>query len=91
MISVTPTTIPLIWTSAGSEVNSYEVEWTYDGECSDVMGGSATVTGDMTSYTIEGLEEYIMYSITVNAMNDVSSAVSDITIGMTSETSKLIS
>ena len=90
MTSVTPTTIPVTWTSAGSVVNSYEVEWTYDGECSDVMGGRATVT-DMTSYTIEGLEEYITYSITVTATNDVGSAVSEVASGRTSEASETIS
>jgi hypothetical protein len=62
MTSVTSTTIPLTWTSAGSVVNSYEVVWRYDGECSDVRGGRATVAGTMTNYTIEGLEEYITYS-----------------------------
>ena len=58
---MTSTTIPLTWTSAGSVVNSYKIEWKYDGECSGVRGGRATLTGDMTSYTIEGLEEYITY------------------------------
>ena len=92
MISVTSTTIPLTWTSAGSEVNSYEVEWRYDGECSDVMGGRANVTvhEDMTSYTIEDLEEYITYSITVTATNGVGSAVSEVATVRTSETGEVI-
>ena len=90
MTSVTSTTIPLTWTSAGSVVNSYEVEWRYDGECSGVSGDSATVDGDMISYVIEGLEEYITYSITVTATNDVGSAVSEVATGMTSEAGKMI-
>ena len=93
MTSVTSTTIPLTWTiaSAGSIVNSYEVEWIYDGECSDVRGGKATVDGTMTSYTIEDLEEYITYSITVTATNDVGSAVSEVATVRTSEAGEVIS
>ena len=90
MTSVTPTTIPLTWTSAGSIV-SYEVEWRYDGECSDVRGGRATVPGSMTSYTIEGLEEYITYSITVTAANIVGSTVSEVATVRTSEAGEVIS
>ena len=91
MTSVTSTTIPLSWTSAGSVVNSYEVEWRYDGECSDVRGGSATVTDGMTRYTIEDLEEYITYSITVTATNDVGSDVSKVATVRTSEAGEVIS
>ena len=93
MTSVTSTTIPLTWTSAGSLVNSYsyKVEWTYDGECSGVRGGKTTVAGDMTSYTIEGVEEYITYSITVTATNNVSSAVSEVATVRTSEAGEVIS
>ena len=87
---MTSTTIPLTWSSAGSVVNSYEVEWRYDGECSDVRGGRVTVAGTMTNYTIEGLEEYITYSITVTATNDVGSAFSVTTVG-TSEAGEVIS
>ena len=87
--SVTATSLPVSWTSAGSVVNSYEVEWT-SGDCPDVDGGSATVTGGTTSYTIEGLEEYITYSITVDASNAAGSAVSEPATGRTSEASELI-
>ena len=79
-----------MWSSAGSIVNSYEVEWNYDGECSGVRGGRATVVGSMISYTIEGLEEYITYSVTVTAGNDIGSAVSDVTTVKTSAACKLI-
>ena len=90
--SVTPTTIPLTWTSAGSVVNSYEIEWRYyDGECSNVRRGSATVAGMMANYTIEGLEEYITYAITVTATNDAGSRVSEVATARTSESSELIS
>ena len=89
--TTTTTSISLSWTSAGSEVDSYEVVWRYDGECSEVMGGSTIVAGTMTSYTIEGLEEYITYSITVTATNDVSSAVSEVATVRTSEAGEVIS
>ena len=89
--SVTSTTIPLTWTSAGSVVNRYDVEWRYDGECSGVRGDRARVAGTMTSYTIEILEEYIAYSITVTATNDVGSAVSEVATVRTSEAGELIS
>ena len=91
MTSVTSTTIPLTWTSAGSVVNRYEIVWTYSGECSDVRGGRATVAGDMTSYTIESLEEYITYSITVTATNNVGSAISEVATVRTSEAGEMIS
>ena len=55
-----------------------------------MMGGKATAAGDMTNYTIEGLEEYITYIITVTATNDVGSAVSVTTV-RTSEAGEVIS
>ena len=65
------------------------MEWA-SRDCPDVDGGSATVTGGTTSYTIEGLEAYITYSITVEAGNAVGSAVSEPTTGRTNEASELI-
>ena len=85
---VTATSLPVSWTSAGSVVTSYEVMWT-SGDCPDVDGGSDTVTGGTTSYTIEGLEAYITYSIAVNASYAVGSAVSEPATGRTSEASEL--
>ena len=56
--TTTATSISLSWTSAGSEVDSYEVMWT-SGECPDgVDEGSATITE--TSYIIEDLREGIV-------------------------------
>ena len=86
---MTSTSIPLTWTSAGSEAVSYEVDWTYDGQCAGISGGRASVGVGMTSYTIENLEEAVTYSITVNATNAVGSAVSDTANGVTSEASKI--
>ena len=87
--SVTPTSIPVAWTSGGSEGVGYEVEWTYNGGCSGISGGSMSVGGD-TSYTIEDLQEYITYSITVRASNSLSTADSTAADGRTSEASELI-
>ena len=87
--SVTPTSIAVTWSSGGSEGVGYEVEWTYNGECSGISGGSMSVGGD-TSYTIEDLQEYITYSITVRATNSLSTANSTAADGRTSEASELI-
>ena len=76
-VTVNSTTIPLTWTSAGSVVDSYGVMWRAGGECSGVSGGNGSVDGDTNSYTIEGLEEYTTYTITVTATNAVGSADSD--------------
>ena len=86
---MTSTSIPLTWTSAGSEAVSYDVEWTYDGQCAGISGGRASVGVGVTSYTIEDLEEGVTYSITVTATNAVSSAVSPGANGMTNEAGKI--
>ena len=80
----TATSISLSWTSAGSEMDSYEVIWTSD-ECPhDVDGGSATITE--TSYIIEGLREGTRYTITVTATNSAGTSPSD---PVTEETEEL--
>ena len=85
--STTPTTIPLTWTSAGSEVDSYEVTWERDtsGKCPDVDEGSNTITDDSTNYTISGLQEGSNYTINVTATNTAGSAVSIPVTAMTGE------
>ena len=87
--SVTPTSIPVTWSSGGSEGVGYEVEWTYNGGCSGISGGSIGV-GQDREYTIGGLQEYITYSITVRASNSLSTANSTAADGRTSEAGKLI-
>ena len=88
--AVTPTSIPVRWTSGGSEGLSYEVVWSYEGGCADISGGSDSISGDMTNYTVEGLEEYITYSITVTATNSESSEVSQPVSGLTTEAGEYI-
>ena len=90
--STTPTTISLSWTSAGSEVDSYEVTWERDtsGECPDVDEDNATVSGSITSYTITQLEEDSSYTINITATNAAGNSVSDPVIGLTQEAGKEI-
>ena len=52
--------------------------------------GSATITGDSTSYTISGLQEDISYTITVTASNAAGSAVSDPVTAMTGEAGEVL-
>ena len=86
--TTTATSISLSWTSAGSEVDSYEVMWQRDtsGECPDEDEDSISLTDGSTSYDIMGLEEDSSYSITVTASNAAgSSAVSNPVTAMTLE------
>ena len=78
MNSITPTTISLSWTAASGTVDSYEVTWERltTRECPDVDMDSTVITSSSTSYTISGLEEDSIYTITVTATNTAGSAVS---------------
>ena len=84
---MTSTSIPLTWTSAGSEGVRYRVLWqrvTSVG-CSEVDSGSTTTTITDTSYTIAGLEEDSSYSITVRASNTAGNEDSNAVTAMTLE------
>ena len=84
----TATSISLSWTSAGSEVDRYEVMWQRDtsGECPDEDDDNIVLTDGSTIYDIMGLEEDSSYSITVTARNVAgSSAVSNAVTAMTQE------
>ena len=81
--TTTATSISLSWTSAGSEMDSYEVMWTSDECTDDVDEGSATITE--TSYIIEGLREGTGYTITVSATNSAGTSPSDPVTGETQE------
>ena len=85
----TATSIPVTWTSGGSEGVSYVVEWEYGGGCPGISGGSQSIgVGGSREYTIEDLEEYITYSITVRASNSLGSVDSPPVNGRTNEASK---
>ena len=70
--TITPTSVSLTWTGAGSDVDSYAVLWRKDG-----VTKNATITDRSNRYTISGLEEDSSYVITVTATNAAGSAVSD--------------
>ena len=64
---VTDTSITISWTApSDSVVDRYEVVWESGGE----IIGNVTISGDETSYTISGLEEGRIYSITITPIND---------------------
>ena len=91
--TTTTTSISLSWTSAGSEVDSYEVMWQRDTseECPDGDEGSISLTDASTSYDIMGLEEGSSYNITVTARNAASSsAVSNTVTALTLEAGEII-
>ena len=81
--TTTSTSIALSWTSAGSEVDSYEVMWTSDVCTDDVDEGSAIITE--TSYIIEDLREGTSYTITVSVTNSAGASASDFVTGKTEE------
>ena len=81
--TTTATSISLSWTSAGSNVDNYEVMWASD-ECPiDVDEGSATIPE--TNYIIEGLREGTSYTVTVSATNSAVTLSSDTVTGDTQE------
>ena len=70
MGATTATSISLSWTSAGSEVVSYEVMWETDdiGGCSGGSNrNSSTITDGSTNYHAMGLEENSNYTILVTS------------------------
>ena len=66
-------------------MDSYEVAWERDtsGECPDVDEGNATVSGNITSYTITQLEEDSSYTINITATNAVDNVTSAPVTGIT--------
>ena len=80
MTSTTATSISLSWSvPGGSAVTSYEVMWRAldSGDEDNDDGGSGT-SGSITStsYTIEDLESFTIYNITVTVLNEFGIAVS---------------
>ena len=86
--TITATSISLSWTSAGSEVDNYDVMWTSHDCADDVDEDSATITE--TSYIIEGLREGTSYTITVSATSLAGTSFSDFVTEETKESGNLI-
>ena len=80
-------TAALSWTSAGSEVDSYEVMWQRDtsGKCPDEHEDSISLTDGSTSYDISGLFGTSTYRVTVRATNEAGTALSNELLVMTTE------
>ena len=68
--SATASTILLTWSvPAGSEVDTYDIEWRSGGEM-----GTATTSGGTSAYTITDLDSATRYAIFVTASNTAGSA-----------------
>ena len=80
-------TAALSWTSAGSEVDSYEVMWQRDtsGECPDEDMNSTNITDGSTRYVISRLFGTSTYRVTVRATNEAGTALSNELLVMTTE------
>ena len=85
--SAAATTISLSWSVPSGSVDSYVVMWERDtlGVCPVEDRGNRTLTNDSSSYTIEELEEYSNYTITLMAINAAGSAVSNLVTRLTRE------
>ena len=55
----------MTWTSTAASVFSYTIF--YEGHTNYTNSGSVQVSADATSFTITELEEYTMYTVTVQA------------------------
>ena len=80
--AITTTSIFLFWSiSPNSEGVSYEVMWQRDTSlgCSYVLDEDSTTISSTSHYTIEGLEEYSRYIITVTAYYSDSEGSSTVT------------
>ena len=87
VVSTTPTTIHLSWTSSGPDVDRYDITWRRDtsGRCKYIDRGSTVITNGSISYNIRGLEEHSRYLVTVKANNAAGGAVSNSITGVTLE------
>ena len=65
--ALTPTSVVLSWVSSdGDGHTNYSVSYVYMGPCSDLSSTGVAYT-NTTQYTIEGLEEYSSYAVTIRA------------------------
>ena len=77
VVSTTPTTIQLSWTSSGPEIDSYEVMLKRStlGQCFEKYLDTITLVVTFTSYNFIRLEEDSGYIITVKEINAAGRAV----------------
>ena len=86
LLSTTPNTIDLTWSEAGSmALNDFDIEISWQRSSSDLCqyddANSSIISGLMTNTTIDGLEEYSSYIITVS----IGSTISNFTVAVTKE------
>ena len=64
----TSTAVSLSWiTIPGTVLDSYNISYSTDGDCA-IPGGERRVDSHTLNYTFSGLEEDILYEITVSAL-----------------------
>ena len=82
--SQSPTSITLSWEQpAGDAVDSYDIVYTYQGGCSDYTQpeNMATVNdGTAGQYTLQNLQEFSGYAISVAAVNGTGVSAPAVTV-----------
>ena len=64
-----------MWSQPGGEIGTtYILSYTYQGPCAGAGGDGSVSVGNATQYTITGLQEFSVYTFTVNASIGVGSS-----------------
>eukprot|EP00731_Ephydatia_muelleri_P018842 Em0011g882a len=72
---VTTTSITVMWSQPGGEIGpTYILSYTYQGPCAGAGGDGSVSVGNATQYTITGLQEFSVYTITITASIGVGSS-----------------
>ena len=72
---VTSTSITVMWSQPGGEIGTtYTLSYTYQGPCAEAGGGGSVSVGNATQYTITGLQEFSVYTLTITASIGVGSS-----------------
>eukprot|EP00731_Ephydatia_muelleri_P018910 Em0011g950a len=72
---VTSTSITVMWSQPGGEIGTtYTLSYTYQGPCAGAGGGGSVSVGNVTQYTITGLQEFSAYILTITASIGVGSS-----------------
>ena len=81
VLSTTPTTIDLTWSGAGaiSLMNDFDIKISWERSSSDLCqyydANVTIISSIMPHATIDGLEEYSNYTITVSIGNSISDSI----------------
>lgn len=88
----TPTSITLMWTQSGSAVDSYMISYNYTiRRCGTgaIPGSESVGNGGVRSFTLLGLEEDSVYTLTLTAVRGATQAVSNVVSTTTNTAGKL--